>query len=462
MSNRSSTPWIALAGVVVVLAAVAAFWLGGAGGDDAASTLPVVAEQTPESAGDLPPPVAPPESDRLASRIETAPRGAPAPPPAIDTDEPVLVIGWVEDVRGERLPDIEVNLYDDVGDFLDSIDTDEDGAFAFAWDEPLTAGWSVTTEPDAFSDGFSPGATVPAVHVHDAPAIPGEPPVEVRLVLAPAPRIEGFVFDAETRQPIELADVEAVCTVAAWMDEFQDTFTEEDGTFVLPLVDIPAQGVVLKITDDEDRFAIFGPLDLTPGEVRYLEVPLAAAPILTGTVVSARDGSPVDGAEVTLLPVHAMLDSGEAWDVTFEDGSFEIDPVEAPADRILLYTYADGFGPAVTHVPNTREPVTVRLGPPVEVRGTLTEKGTGQPVPDAVVRFVLAGPGGLVDDYEDTEMSDDDGTFALLLEMVPPEAAVLIVESDDHVRFRAELSDLVATGGQVIELQLQLQRRPGL
>ena len=71
-------------------------------------------------------------------------------------------------------------------------------------------------------------------------------------------------------------------------------------------------------------------------------------------------------------------------------------------------------------------------------------------------------PAGVLEDYEDLDYSGEDGRLSVLLELVPPEHAEIIIESDEHVRFRRPLSDLVAAdqGWRTYEVDIQLTRAP--
>ncbi|MCB9898818.1 MAG: hypothetical protein H6825_12510 [Planctomycetes bacterium] len=446
---RSSRPWVALG--VAVVALVAALLVlrmfdedadGPVDGPDA-PTL----EQPDGKSMKLEPNT--PTRDRSATPIPGVAERDTALEKAREeaVEEPVLVYGKVVDGAGKALPDIDVTLYDDLGDYLDTTTSDDDGEFSFAWDEPLGAGWSVATDPDPMADPDQASSTVPAIHVHDAAVVPGDVPVRVELVVARAPRIEGIALDALSGEPIEMADVEVVVTAAGFVDEYQDGFTDEDGTFSMSIVDIPAQGLLVRVTDDEGRTSVQGPFDLRPGESKYLEFRIGDSLELTGTVHDASSGLPLEGVEVYLLPVHPTFDDGDAWDVTADDGSFSLEDVPSGADRLWLFTYAEENGPALVPVTDPRRPVDVRLGGYVTVKGVVTSTGEeGEPVPDAELRFVLRGPYTVLEDWEDTAYSDDDGEFELELESVPPEAAEVFVEAPGYVRARMHLSDIAPTG----------------
>ena len=448
--SSSSLPLVVGGALIIVLAGLAFFLLQDDEVDPVETSPQVQAETERGRTMDVPE-----GRDLPEGREETA--TALRPTPSVDVErlqeetdtpeaweDPVLIVGWVEDTAQERLAEVEVSLHDDVGEYLDSQITNERGEFVFTGDEGLPAGWTLMTEP-MFLDEDDPDAVVPAVYTHAAPVVPGDDPAQARLVLAAPPRLEGRVYDAATSLPIELADIEVVCLSPAWEGEFQDAFSDEAGLFSMRLVDVPAQDIIVRVADDEDRYAIFGPLSLAPGEVRYLDVPLSDPIGMSGVVLASADASPIPGADVTVMPAHIEFEATDAWDVTDEDGSFLIDDVGVPADRIWLYVQADDYGPELLPVSDPGRATEVRLGEVVTITGTVLDAEDEAPVDDAIVRFVLTGPSGLYEDVEDMDFVNDDGSFSIPLELVPVQGAEVIVESDSYLRFRAPLSELAPT-----------------
>jgi hypothetical protein len=460
---RTLRPWVALllgVGVVGALLTILSLLdespeLGGGGGQ------PITDRDVSSGATDL----SPLEGTGRPDNPEPL-EGEHQPPVAADLgygSEPglLLIVGRVEDGLGNPLADIEVNLFDDLGEYLDSELSELDGTFVLEWDEPLLAGWALGTEPDLGADPDDASSLGPAIYVHPVDTVPGDEPVECLLVVLPAPRIEGIVYAADSREPASWADIEMVSVHAGWIDEFQDTFTEEDGTFAMSLVDLPSTGLLIRVLDEEDRVAMVGPLDLSPGEVRWLEIPLHDPRTITGRLLDAHTGGALENGEVMVLPLHEAYDSGESWDLSFDDGGFTLEYVESPPEITWIYAEAEDHGPALVQVPRGRDEIDIRLSSIPLVVGRVTE-GDDVPVEAAMVRFVLSGPGGrLLEDYEDVAFTDEDGRFELELEMVPADAAEVIVEGDDHVRFRRTLSELSAIRiGAATELQVELTRLP--
>jgi len=462
--NSSALPLLA-GGIMILLVALGALWMLDETPADETDGPGILADADVDAGMDVP------DRDPVMDLPEGAvERPVPIPnvvsdvrPPISDDvtgyEDPVVIIGWVEDLEENRIADIEVNLFDDLAEYMDSVLTDERGEFVFTSDVALSAGWSLGTEPELL-DPDDPDALAPAYYTHKAAAVPGEAPVRCKLVLGPPPVLSGRVYDAVTRKSIELADVEVVCMSRAWEAEFQDTYTDEGGNFSMRLVDVPLRDLILKVEDDDGRYEIIGPLTLEPGESRFLDIPLSEPLSLRGTVRSALDSSPIDGADITVLPSHPEFEGTDAWDVSDEDGDWEIDDIGVPADRVWLFVEADEHGPALLQVEDLDQPVDIVLGEIVTITGRITDAETGEAVQDAVVRFMLNGPTGLMDDYEDMEFADNDGTFTMVLEMTPPGGSDIIVESDEHVRFRAPLSSLVPTELDMRTYDLSVTLRP--
>jgi hypothetical protein len=359
-------------------------------------------------------------------------------------EDPPIVTGHVEDLQEKRLADVEINLFDDSGDFFDSEFTDEQGQFRFYSDEPLAAGWAVSTEPE-FGDPDDASLLAPTYYAHDYPALPGRPPVYVKLTMGRPPRIEGKVFDSESGEPIDMADVEVVSLAPAWEGEYQDEFTDERGYYGMNLVDVPPTDLMIRFADDDDRYEVVGPISLQPGEVRVIDVGLKDPDSLEGYVFNANDNTPLSGVEITVLPPHEEFESIDAWDVSDDDGEWTIEDTGTHADNLWLLLQDDDHGPVLTQVSDTSQRIRLGMGDPITVTGKLTDAETGESVTDGEVTFALKGPSGILYDSTDMDFIADDGTFSLMLELCPPNGAIVFVEADDYVKFRAPLSTLAKT-----------------
>lgn len=465
-SSRSSTPLV-LGVLAIALIAFGVYWMldeAPAPGDDGVATISAPDEGSPSAGTELPRGTA----TKLPEGVEATPAPlsvADSTPDAPDTlddylwEDPLIVTGTLEDGQQKRIPDMEVNLFDDVGDYFESVTTDSKGEFRFYSDEGLAAGWSLGTEPP-FGDPDDPTLLSPAVYTHAYPAIPGKPPVHVKLIMSRPARIEGKVTDSITGAPIDSADVEVVCLSPAWQGEYQDEFTDEAGFYGMNLVDVPCKELMLRVGDDEDRYAIIGPLNLLPGEVRVIDVALTEPIGLEGVVMSAADGSAIDGAEINVLPAHAEFEEADSWSMSDSDGEWYIDDIGTQPDNIWLLVQEDEYGPVLMKVEDTRQPIEIRMGSMVTVTGQLTDAVTSDPVTDGEVRFVLKGPSGIRDDAEDMDFCAEDGSFSIPLELCPAQGALVIVEADGYVKYRAMLSDLAPTELDLRDYNIVIELTP--
>ncbi|MDG2148170.1 MAG: hypothetical protein P8N09_01465 [Planctomycetota bacterium] len=463
-SNSRTSTTLLLGAVVIILIGV--YWMLDPGPRSDGSGVTTVAEptqrpqggtalpvegegNTPDSTSNDPEPLSPGKAVSLLPLTETASW----------EEDPLLVTGHVEDLQEKRLPDVEINLFDDSGDFVDSEFTDEQGVFRFYSDEPLAPGWSVGTEPE-FGDPDDPSLLAPVHYTHTYSALPGKPPVYVKLAMGRPPRIEGKVFDLESGDPIDMADVEVVSLAPAWDGEYQDEFTDERGHYSMNLVDVPPTNFMIRFADDDDRYKVVGPLSLQPGEIRIIDVGLKDPDSLEGYVYSLGDNTPISGVEITVLPAHEEFESIDAWDVSGDDGEWAIDDTGTHADNIWLLLQGDDYGPVLTQVSDTSQLIRVGLGGQISVTGKLVDSTTGEPVTDGEVTFALKGPSGILYDNTDMDFIADDGTFSLLLELCPPNGAIVIVEADEYVNFRAPLSTLANTGLDLRNYEISIALTP--
>lgn len=371
----------------------------------------------------------------------------------------VAIVGRITDVEGEGLADVDVSLYDAQGDFLDVVGTEEDGSYAFESDEPLGAGFVVSTDGDLFADSSDPDAQARVAHRHTETWRPGDAPVEIDLVITRAPMIEGRVTLASTGEPVFLADIEIVVGGAAFAEDYQDDWTDELGNFAIALIEIPHENVLVRVTDD-DAVAMVGPFDLQPGERRWLDIELHDPVTLEGIVRSANDGAPLPDVEVNVLPLHPAFDTSNDWDVTFDDGTFLLEDVAMPADRLWLLASDMEHAPVMVQVTRPDLPVEIRMGPLVRLHGHVRDSATGEPIDDYEIQVLLDGPGGVLDEYEDLTWAEADGSFDFELEMVPANAGLLVITADGYLPLRAPLSDYAPTDKGWSEYELEIPMHP--
>lgn len=154
-------------------------------------------------------------------------------------------------------------------------------------------------------------------------------------------------------------------------------------------------------------------------------------PTVQGTVVDAYTGQPLAGAALTL---------GERQAVTGRDGRFALDATHGPAD--LAVAAPDGYADGGRALPGGRQRgLTIALRPDT-LGGTITRKGTGQPLAGVQIQAVNA------DRQASTYMETGaDGRY--LLKDIP-EGARLIVVAAGYARQELDV-------GQHTTLDVQLR-----
>lgn len=445
-SSSSGNPLrLVLAAAAVIAALLAASFLLD-GGDDPDGERGTV---TTDGARPAPPPdlpsmdTAPPEALDTLGRPEPMEPGLDQPEALWPVDESsATILGLVVDALDQPLPDVDVGLYDAEGDYLDSSVSDDQGRFQLEWFEPLLAGATVLVEADPLADPDDPQLLAPTQHVLVDDLVPGDEPLLVRLQVAPAPWLTGIVFDVEGL-PAPAASLELVCQESAWVDDFVDAWTEDDGTFAFPVFELPGQALLLRVEDlASDGVHLRGPFSLQPGERPFLEIHLGLPGTVRGRVLDASDGLGVDGVEVKALALHEQFDAGDAWDLTWDGGLFELETVEAPDGQLWVHVLPDDHGPVLVHVPDPSRELDIRVGPIPHLVGRLTDAVSGDPVPDADVTVRLLGPAGSYGE-EDGDGADDEGRFDVELLTVPPGHAELLIEADGYVPFQRPLTGLI-------------------
>jgi hypothetical protein len=359
------------------------------------------------------------------------------PEPLIDYG-PVVAQGNVGWPSGFGVDSVEVILYDDEGFELDIADTDVNGDFELRYDEPLRAGWAVGTEAQAVDWGGETTFLLPAMCSELAVHVPGETPVLCHLRLGFPPTISGRVTSREDGAPIEDAEVYAASTLRPWALAEISTDTEEDGSYLLPLGDLPNQDVIVWFLADEHQAHLVGPMSLSPadvpGEVVRVDAALDAAATLRGRVLDALTGIPVDGVMVTAGSSYAAFTRSGDWDVTDEDGSFILETGDLPPFGSWLLAAEDGYGPAVVFPDSPAGEHEIHLGPIQTVDGYVFDAVSGEPIEDADVMIAFIGDTWELDHgLYDEEFSDEEGHVVIELVSVPIGAARVRVISDDHV-----------------------------
>lgn len=373
---------------------------------------------------------------------------APAPAPAVEgTGVDVLddmtaygIVTYADDTPAE---DIEVSLVDSLGELWDFDSTDEEGRFQLAAGEALSPGWSVVTEQTHFEETEAFDAFAPDFAVHPRAHAPGDPAVAFHLRLLAAPRVRGRVIDARLGTPIEAAEVYLATARPGFIEEWQDYWTEEDGSYEMAVVNVPARDLLLWCVSDEHAPRSFGPFDLSPGEVAVFDFELEAARLITGVILDDLNLDPVDGADIQAIPLHPDMSDDDAWDVTFEDGTFEMETYSTPLDALWLHVYAEGHAPLAIKPLDPRSPLEIRLGPPQSLIGRVFDRVSEEPVPDVeVVLQMLTPTDMLMIDYTDENYVDEDGRFVIVPAYVPLSHAWVEVLADGYYPMSVPLRSL--------------------
>ena len=378
----------------------------------------------------------------------------------IDPAARATVIGLVMDGMDQPLPQTLVTLFNQRGDHITADFTDEAGQFRFDSAVPLLAGWSVSTGADPAMTMDAQDGTAPAAYIHAQDLRPGEEPVRVSLVVAAAPRMEGLVMDGSTGAPAGFAMVEVLSRSSAWKATSQVAFVEADGSFSLALTQMPASGLLLRASDATGRQIIVGPLTLSPGEVRWVELTLEAPVTVSGQVFDELSGAGLAGARVTALPSHPLIDRELLQTVCDGEGRFTLSGLTPSAERQRLHVEADGHSAELVLVSGRSDDLIVRLGRPVVLSGTIHDGVSGLTVRFAALSCVLPSMEAAGPAWADTVLCDEQGHFELTLRKVPPSAAMLLVESPGHVLSRRALADLVPVhlGSKAYTLRIDLDR----
>ncbi len=378
----------------------------------------------------------------------------------IDPDARAIVTGLVVDGMEQALPQTLVTLFNQRGEHITADFSDEAGQFRFESRVPLLAGWSVSTTADPAMAMGEQEASAPAAYIHPDDLRPGEEPVQLTLMVAAAPRLEGLVTDGSTGAPAGFAMVEVLSRSSAWQATSQIAFVEADGSFSVALSQMPSSGLLLRASDATGRQIIVGPLNLSPGEVRWVELALEAPVTLSGQVFDKLTGEALGGARVTALPSHPLIDRELQQTVCDGEGRFTLSALTPSTERQRLHVVADGHAAELVLVSGRTDDLVIRLGSPVVLSGTVHDGVSGLPVRFAALSCVLPSMEAAGPAWTDITLCDEQGRFELPLAMVPPSAAMVLVESPGHVLSRRALADMVPVhlGSKAYTLRIDVDR----
>lgn len=458
----------AIGGMVAVLAIGVGLWLmtsDRGGSESTATDKPAETETAPDTpifATDAPAPdAAPIESGKTPMKpLTTVPNGGE--PGAM----PVVAQGTVSWAAGQLPPDVDVSLYDAAGDELDSTTADEKGHYELRWDEPLLAGWSVGTDSVRAKVGEKNVDLTPD-NVGPLPMhLPKEPPLAVDLVLGLPPLIVGSVTDRVTGAPLAGAIVNVSSVSRAWALDTSSTLTDEQGHYELEIDGLPLRGLMIWATADEHIAQLAGPQDITPAAtpdatVRF-DFPLEAPAAWRGKVVDANTGVPVPDATITLGSDYAALEDVADFEITDENGEFELDVPDMPAQGAWLHVYTDedGYGAAFLRNIQPGQDLLVRLGGRPTLSGkVLLGKDKPARMADVTIYFDGEPPDGM-NGLCDEDRTDADGAFSIPLQYAPFDSAKVRVDALGCAIWEARLADVARGSGLDLTVEVQLVEMP--
>lgn len=456
--------------VLVVLIGLLVIFMSRDGGAPAAPQDDVVAADPAAPAGE--PPGFQQPADGQAEELLPAPGdGRPAPIDVgraaadVRPEPPVVARGHVTWAGGPLPEDIDVMLYDADGTDLELTTAEADGSWELRWDEPLAQGWSVGTDSVLVTIKGTLYSLAPD-NVDDLPLhLPGQPPVEVELALGLPPVLTGRVTDRATGAAIEAAEVMAVSAQRAWaLDECFD-FTEEDGSYLIELEDIPLRQLIVWCRADDWQAQMMGPMDVafvaTPGEGLRVDFALDRPVPWRGRITSALDGLPVADATITVgNDIEAFSDYFD-FEISDEEGNFTLDLPDVPVPGAWLHAAAWDLAPVALRDVQPGQDLLIVLGAQITLSGLVTDR-EAQPVDSAAVQIFFDGETYWGDNgLYDEAFTEDAGTFEVALESAPGDAARLRIEAEGYAPFEVRLSDVaVAAGSGRMQVKLELTPLP--
>lgn len=323
-----------------------------------------------------------------SSAVDTAePRGGAAP-----TGLELTVRGVVVDEAGAPLADVEVaaerdrwsafpdwSLEPRRGARLTDARTDRDGRFELALESPeLTTVRAQTTGRVAgLARGVAPGA-------------------ELRIVLAPAATLAGYVLTAGERAPVRDALVRV--HEGAEQAELVLAHTDAAGAFSVAGLTPGIVGViVVPLAEVASRWR---EVELAAGRTTRIEVEVARGWTLAGRVRDARSGDFIGGARVSAWDLH--------WKNTETDdqGRFRIEGVATRPGTLVAD--APGYGRKELAFDAERDDLDVALTRALRLEGRIVDT-IGAPIAGATAVATARQSSDGLDQREWRDATTDDG-----------------------------------------------------
>lgn len=246
--------------------------------------------------------------------------------------------------------------------------------------------------------------------------------------------VTGTVTDARSGVPIAAAEIVMVYPDG---EEIESAESDEEGRYRLVVDEGIPSKVQFRCWADEYAIVPGQPMSVSK-TARELTVDFVLHPWyrIEGRVVSARDGTPVEGADVEVRSLSPLFE--DEWDdgETNEAGFYFIEDIEdLPREGI------DVWIESTDHAPMVKKNLTIPPGTDVlrvdfvlwetlTVKGVVVSAANHQPIEDAEISAASPDP-EFIDDGED-ELSDEDGSFELELDSIPYEDIFVLVSADDH------------------------------
>ena len=290
---------------------------------------------------------------------------APASDLTVSLEVGVEISGTVVDAdTGDPIEEIEIFASDDDTGTSRWVETASDGTFEFS---RLVDGASYRLQ---FSD-WANGVYITKV-IEDVVA----PVSDLTVSLQAGVEISGTVVDANTGDPIEDIEVNAWdddSGTSRWVETGSDGMFEIGGLvdgadYEIDLYD-PSGTYISKVLDD-----------LVTAPASGLEISLQAGVSISGTVVDADTGGPIEDIAVFAQDG----DTGSSrWVETASDGTFELDRlVDGGSYRLQFSDWANGvyITKVIEDVVAPVSDLTVSLEAGAEISGTVTDADTGDPI----------------------------------------------------------------------------------
>jgi large repetitive protein len=355
-----------------------------------------------------------------------------APKPIEVTLEPGVTLSGRVTRNGTGVPGVFINLMSD--SIRENTETGADGSFVIS---DLTPGRAMLSASK--SDEF--------IRENRQVTIPAD---DIAIEIRPGGRISGRVVDKETKAPVTAFDAGVSSSPGGGAMVFmappqQQSFTTDDGTFVLENVPAGVHSVVVNAAGY--TAAVIPSVSVEEGKsAPEVTVEMDRGARITGRVTST-EGSPISGVEVRVNPASGRLmrlPSFASSAITDANGQYSIEAVE-PGERSLLFERRGYVRLEKTAEVKPRETrVDAELSSGLRVSGTVVTEA-GAPVSDARVGASSSAAGA--NEWLSTR-TDSNGSFTL--EALAPGRYTFRASKEGYPP--SELSDVDVASGAPIRL----------